>query len=538
MIHNDREAIWSTLSQPVDVIIIGGGITGAGVLRAAAAAGLRAVLFEAADFSFGTSSRSSKMVHGGFRYLRNRQYSVTYESVRERQYILAHAPHLVTPLRFLMPYYHQSTGRNLHLGVIVYDLMAPRWDHCAYRPDQVLEQAPVRAEGLLGGYEYTDARMDDSRLVLRILQEAVRTGGAALNYAKVTGLLRTHDGQVRGVQVEDQAGSGKTAEVQARVVINAAGPWSDDLRAHVGAAARIRKLRGSHLIFPGDRLPLTKAVTLFHQRDNRAMFALPWEGTVVIGTTDIDHRQETLEPYASEDEIEYMLAAARHTFPSLDLSEEDVIATFSGLRPIASSGQGNDPSKESRAHVIWQENGLLTVTGGKLTTFRIMAHEALETVRAIFPQRPQFSGRTFDPLPELTPPPGLDLDQFHDILGRLGQDTLTMLSGACKDELEPIDGTRHLWAELRWSARCEAVEHLDDLLLRRVRLGLLLPAGGQEHLGRIRAIAQPELGWCDERWEAEERRYLSIWRNYYSPSPAGDLSTEIAASPNEPVRTG
>jgi glycerol-3-phosphate dehydrogenase len=522
MAHTNRESIWSTFLHPWDVIVIGGGITGAGVLRAAAAAGLRALLLEANDFSFGTSSRSSKMVHGGFRYLRNRQFRVTFESVRERQCLLDSAPHLVTPLRFLMPYYTKSTGRNLHLGLVIYDLMAPRWDHHACSPAEVLAQAPVREEGLLGGYEYTDARIDDARLVLRILQEAQRGGeAAALNYAKVTGLLRTRDGQVRGVQVTDQAGSGGTQEVQARIVINAAGPWCDELRGHLDAPPRIRKLRGSHLVFSQARAPLSKAVTLFHPRDNRAMFALPWQGTTIIGTTDIDHDQQANEPYASASEIEYLLAAARHTFPAFELSEEDILATFSGLRPIAGSVKGANPSKASRAHVIWQENGLLTVTGGKLTTYRIMATQALEAVRHHFPARPDFTGPLFDPLPELTPPPQISMETFQNILGRYGQDTLDLLLAAAPGEMENIEQTGYIWGELRWAVRSEAVVHLDDLLLRRVRLGLLLPRAGQDHLARIRAIVQPELGWSDEHWHAEQARYLSIWERFYSPEPTG-----------------
>jgi glycerol-3-phosphate dehydrogenase len=518
---SNRVSVWNTLSLPWDVIIVGGGITGAGLLRSAAASGLRALLVEAGDFSCGTSSRSSKMVHGGFRYLRNRQYTVTYESVRERQHLLTGAPHLVTPLRFLMPYYQQSTGRNLHLGVIVYDLMAPRWDHCAYTATEVRQKVPVRTEGLLGGYEYTDARMDDSRLVLRILQEAISDGASAINYAKATGLLRTRAGQVCGVVVEDQLGSLNISEVQARIVINASGPFSDELRAHVGALPRIRKLRGSHLVFPGDRLPLTNAVTLFNPRDNRAMFALPWEGTVIFGTTDIDHQQDTIEPYASSDEIDYLLDAACLTFPSLELSEQDVISTFSGLRPIVSSGQVNNPSKESRAHVILQEDGLLTITGGKLTTYRIMAKQALDAVRTRFPLRPRFQAPAFNPLPDFAPPVGVDRDTLLYLSGRYGQHTLDLLMAAREEEFEPIEGTPNIWAELRWAARSEAVEHLDDLLLRRVRLGLLLPGGGQEYINRIRTITQSELGWSDQRWQAEEARYFSIWENYYAPLPAG-----------------
>ncbi|MEN4099541.1 MAG: glycerol-3-phosphate dehydrogenase/oxidase [Anaerolineaceae bacterium] len=522
MIHNDRQTIQSTFSQPWDLVVIGGGITGAGILRAAASAGLRALLLEAADFSFGTSSRSSKMVHGGFRYLRNHQFNVTYESVSQRQHLLANAPHLVLPLRFLMPYYHRSTGRNLHLGVIIYDLMAPRWDHCAYTSQQVLERAPVRSEGLLGGYEYTDARIDDSRMVLRILNEAQRLQAAAINYTKVIGLLRTRDGRVCGVQVKDQAGSGLWAEIQARVVINAAGPWSDELRAHIGAPPRIRKLRGSHVIFPAARIPLQRAVTLFHPRDNRAMFVLPWETAVIFGTTDIDHNQPTAEPYASNQEIEYILEAARQTFPAFELTQQDAIATFAGLRPIVSSGGKTSPSKESRAHVIWQEAGLLTVTGGKLTTYRIMARQALQAVRPLFPAFSDFKPPSFDPLPEITPPPDLDPIIFPALLGRYGQDTFDMLLAAQPGELETICGAPFIWAELRWAAQTEAVEHLDDLLLRRMRLGLLLPGGGQELLPRVRSIIQPLLGWTDERWYVEEARYLDLWKRYYAPAPSGD----------------
>jgi glycerol-3-phosphate dehydrogenase len=190
----------------------------------------------------------------------------------------------------------------------------------------------------------------------------------------------------------------------------------------VGALPRIRKLRGSHLVFPGDRLPLTNAVTLFNPRDNRAMFALPWEGTVIFGTTDIDH-QQILRTLCQQREIEYLLDAACLTFPSLELSEQDVISTFSGLRPIVSSGQVNNPSKESRAHVILQEDGLLTITGGKLTTYRIMAKQALDAVRTRFPQRPLFQAPAFDPLPDFAPPAGVDRDTLLYLSGRYGQHT-------------------------------------------------------------------------------------------------------------------
>jgi glycerol-3-phosphate dehydrogenase len=211
-----------------------------------------------------------------------------------------------------------------------------------------------------------------------------------------------------------------------------------------------------------------------------------------------------------------LIAALRYAFPVLELSAADVLSTFSGVRPVVDTGQ-RDPSRESREHVLWNENGLLTVTGGKLTTFRLMAHDALEAVRARLPGKPVFDPR----LPLLDAPPtleaaGLDPPTRLRLLGRYGLDAPTLLACARPGELEPIGDSPALWAELRWAARAEGVIHLDDLLLRRVRLGLLLPQGGLPHMERIRAIVQPELGWDDERWAQELEAYLRLYQTAYS----------------------
>ncbi|MGD0706907.1 MAG: glycerol-3-phosphate dehydrogenase/oxidase [Anaerolineaceae bacterium] len=523
-----REEIWNNLDQAWDVIVVGGGITGAGVLRQAVNAGLKTLLVEANDFASGTSSRSSKMVHGGFRYLRNRQYQVTQESVREREWLLHEAPHLVTPLSFLLPDYasYKIPMGEFGIGVVLYDLLAPKWQHHRRNIEQLLEDSPgLRRDGLMGGYEYYDAAMDDARLVIRVLREAVQAGGTALNYARAEQLLRTQDGQVCGVALRDVVvPDGKTVEVNARVVINAAGPWSDELRAQLGAPGHIRKLRGSHIIFSCERFPTPQAVTLFHPRDRRALFVLPWEGTTMVGTTDLDHpaewEHEYSEPFATQAEIDYLLEAANFLFPLLDLKQTDIVSSFAGLRPTIQAAEGDAPSKVSRAHALYQENGLITITGGKYTTFRLMSRQAVETALAQLGQGPLPKKRLFNRLPETAARPNeIKIASLNYLYGRHGNETADLLAAAQAGDMQCIEPLSNVWAELRWAARDEGVQHLSDLLLRRVRMGMLLPNGAQALMPRIRSIVQPEMGWDDARWDKEEASYQQTWKKYYSSQP-------------------
>jgi len=520
-----RDEAWSQLDSTWDLIVVGGGITGAGILREATRAGLRALLLEAGDFGSGTSSRSSKMVHGGLRYLANAQVKLTMESVSERERLLRDGRGLVSPLGFLMPSFRgdHTPGWVFGAGLIIYDLLALRWGHAHYDARGLLELCPVLAEqGLLGGYRFIDATTDDARLTTRVLREAVRGGSIALNYARAESLLTRHTGQVCGVVVRDQApdAGGRTAEVKAPVVLSATGAWADDLRVQLGGPRRLRRLRGSHLIFPFSRLPLTRAVSVLHPTTGRPVFAVPWEGVTLIGTTDVDHTQDlALEPAIDSNEASFLLAMTTFAFPSLELGMQDVLATQAGVRAVVNTGR-SDPSKESREYVLWDERGLLTVTGGKLTTFRRMAHSAL---RAAQPRLPH--PVTLDThLPVLDPlPPERCLEGHVDpalclrLLGRHGAETPLLVEAARPGDLDPIGGTLFTWAELRWAAREEGVVHLDDLLLRRLRLGLTLPEGGLAHLDRVRTIAQPELGWDDERWAQEVERYRDLWRRGCSP---------------------
>jgi glycerol-3-phosphate dehydrogenase len=518
-----RNDIWANFDQSWDLIIIGGGITGTGILREAARLGLRALLLEANDFSSGTSSRSSKLVHGGFRYLANGQIKLVRQSVSERERLQNEGRGLVAPLGFLLTCFKRDPvpAWAFSAGLTFYDLLALKWGHRRYDAIDMQDLCPpLRTEGLTGGYRYFDAQTDDSRLVLRVIQEAVRDGGVALNYSKVVDLLKDRLGNVKGVAIEDRTpeNEGRTLEIQAPVVINATGAWADQIRSHVDGRERLRLLRGSHLVFPSSRIPITRSVSFAHPRDNRYVFAFPWEGATLVGTTDVDHNQPLKSDVAiSQSEIEYLFEAVEYAFPDLELTNNDLIATYSGVRPVIDTGK-SDPSKESREHVLWKENGLLTVTGGKLTTFRLMAHDALQKIRSQLPHHPRFDRdeRVFAEA-DFEFPSEINLKPKSQIrlLGRYGENVIDLADAAKESELELIPGTSTTWAELRWASRAEGVIHLDDLMLRRVRLGLLLPHGGLDFMSHIRSIVQPELGWSDQRWDYEQERYQNIWNTCY-----------------------
>jgi glycerol-3-phosphate dehydrogenase len=550
-----RDRIWADLDQAWDIIIIGGGITGAGILREAVRAGQRALLIEGQDFASGTSSRSSKLVHGGLRYLRNGQIKTTISSVHERERLLKEGAGLVTSLGFLYACYEDDSMPlwALGCGLALYDLLGLRRGHKRYDATGLAAMAPgLRQAGLLGGYRYFDAQTDDARLVLRLIRESIRAGGQAINYAQVRLLLSQADGRVCGVALEDVSDPERrrSAEALAPIVINATGAWADTLRTQMGSQPRLRCLRGSHLVFPGRALPLVRAVSFAHPYDGRPMFALPWEGVTLFGTTDVDNRgMGAAEPGISTGEIEYLMDAVTYGFPGLSLEQDDIQATFSGVRAVVDSGKA-DPSKESREHVLWSENGLLTVTGGKLTTFRVMAHDALRAVKRSGLGRLRLRGAAvLHAPPDAGNWPEVDPYLRRRLAGRYGQDALALVQSAGDSELAPIDhelGRVALQAELRWAARVEGVVHLDDLLLRRVRLGLLLPRGGLDHMALIRAIAQPELGWDDARWMAEQEAYTREWRQFYAPPNANDWpevgqwpaerTPAEAASPGSTVR--
>lgn len=515
----DLVATFANDNQTWDVIVIGGGITGAGILLEAARRGLKALLLEQKDFAWGTSSRSSKLVHGGLRYIKEGKLLLTRDSVRERQRLMQSADGLVEPQNFAFAdYRNRKPGRWLFaLGLMIYDWMAGFRSKHYFSAQEFLMLVPhIPRNDLKGGSCYLDAKTDDARLVLRVLQEARSAGASALNYAAVDRVIYRND-QASGVIVSDMVGK-QAYQLNAKLIINATGAWADGLRQQQGASARLRPLRGSHLLFPAWRLPVAQAVSLMHPRDGRPVFFFPWEGASLVGTTDVDHCADMqTEAAITPGEVSYLMEALEFQFPELDLALDDVIATYAGVRPVIDTGK-IDPSREGRDHAIWLEKGLLTVAGGKLTTFRLIAHDALKQVNHLFPEAKveSESDGLFADAPELTGTVQLTLAQKRRLQGHYGPDANDVIRAAQAGEMECIPGTLTMWAEVRWAARCESVIHLQDLMLRRTRLGLLLRQGGEAFLPRIRSICQAELQWDDVQWEEEQTTYLQLWSRHYA----------------------
>jgi glycerol-3-phosphate dehydrogenase len=527
-----REAIFTNLDQSFDLVVIGGGITGAGVFLESVRAGLKTILVEAHDFASGTSSRSSKLVHGGFRYLKNGQLKITYDSVRERERLLRESRGLINQIGFVIASYkgNRLPMWALGLGLTLYDLLALKWGHKYYDQEGLIELCPhLNQHELRGGYRYFDALTDDARLVLRTIMEGVRLGGLALNYAKVEQLIFSSTGKVAGVQFQDMAPGGKSrqAELHSKAVINATGAWIDQLFENTKNKNRvmskdlpgIRRLRGSHLVFPKEKLPVNRAVSTWHPLDKRPVFTFPWEGVTVVGTTDVDFDEHMVtDPCISPDEVGYLLDFVRFSFPSLNLCAEDIQVTFSGIRSVVDTGR-RDPSQESREHFLHFEDGLLTIAGGKLTTFRLMAVQALNLLRKYVPelnieQKLPSNNVSLDPNELIKIP--VDSRTKLRLLGRYGKDAAKFMANVDPKELISVESSVSLWAEVRWAARTEGIVHLEDLLLRRVRLGILLPCGGLKVINRIKQILIEELGWDDLLWEEELRRYKLLLDTSYS----------------------
>jgi glycerol-3-phosphate dehydrogenase len=511
----------------VDVLVVGGGIVGAGVLRDAASRGLSALLVEQGDFASGTSSRSSKMVHGGLRYIAQGDIALTRHAALERERLIREAPGLVERLGYLFPIRAGQRPGRLLFSILLrfYDMLAGIRTHGWHESAIVAQKAPgIRPQGLQGAAHYTDAITDDARLVLRVLQQACKEGGRALNYVAARGLLRDAKGQVNGVTVRDEL-TGETRELRARVVVNATGAWVDELREEVAHERTIRRLRGSHILVPAQRLPVQEALTLFHPQDGRSTFIFPWEGCTVIGTTDLDHDASLEhEPGITRQEVDYLLALVRSAFPEAGLDDADILSTWAGVRPVISKDRSKDPSKERRDHKVWIDQGLVSVSGGKLTTFRLIARDTLRAAGRFLP------GRALDN-PEqdvfgagtLTAASlGLaDQRWAARLIGRYGDEAKQLLEQSAPAERERIAGTGFCLAEMRWSCRNEQVVHLDDLLLRRTRVGLLMRMGGEEIFPAVEGICEQELHWSGQRWQEELQRYRELWRQSYSVPVAG-----------------
>ncbi|HEV8510771.1 MAG TPA: glycerol-3-phosphate dehydrogenase/oxidase, partial [Gemmatimonadales bacterium] len=358
---------------PVDVLIIGGGITGAGIARDAALRGFRTALVDKSDFGAGTSSHSSRLIHGGIRYLEQRAFRLVFEASRERRVLLRIAPHLVRPLAFLFPVYRggRISAWKLRAGMWLYDLLAAfrnvrrhRW----LRAKKVRRVEPaLRDRGLVGAALYYDAQVDDARLVIATMRSAARAGALVANYVEVTALLKP-DGRVRGATVRDVL-TGQTSSIRANVVVNATGPWSDQLRRldDPSATPLLRPTKGAHVAVPQRRIGNEHAVTLLSQLDGRVMFVLPWGDLSYIGTTDTDADSSPDALRVTAADVTYLLRSANAAFPDAHLASSDVVSLWVGLRPLLRQDDGTNPSQVSREHrVVESAHGLITIAGGKL----------------------------------------------------------------------------------------------------------------------------------------------------------------------------
>jgi glycerol-3-phosphate dehydrogenase len=521
----------------VDLLVVGGGITGAGVLRDAASRGLRALLVEREDFAAGTSGRSSKMVHGGMRYLEGGHVGLTRESCAERDLMIRLNPHLVQLLPFLLPSY--EGGRlpiwKIRGALFAYAAVA-NFRRTArghmLDPDEVATWCPdLRQEGLHGAGLFYDGQVDDARLVLETLRSARSLGAEAVNHAEVIEFLRDAQGRVAGVRLRDAVRE-RTRAVRALAVVNAAGPAVERVRGLDRPLAKreLRPAKGVHLVIPRGRVR-SEAVVSFEAADRRSLFLAPWEDVAYIGTTD-DFTEEIDEPVVTIDEVHYLLSAANEAFPRAGLTTNDIRSVFAGVRPLAASEDETvPPSSVSREHRIYEDpSGLISVAGGKLTTHRAMGAAVVERALAQLPAgRRAGVGRSRTaslPLRDESYEPaeleeairsgyGLDAAVASRLVRYYGADAERLLREAPAAERHPIGTSRFTYAELRWSQRTECPVTLCDLLERRVRLALFAIGQGLPELSAIARVVGEAAGWDAERSAAEAAAYAAAVRRRY-----------------------
>ena len=544
--NNQRQQALTPLSrrssqvEPWDILIIGGGITGAGIAREAARRGLAVLLIEQKDFAWGTSSRSSKMVHGGLRYIASGDYKTTLLSVRERERMLGEAGGLVNEMHFVMPHYKSKFPPPWIFNTLlrVYDKLAGKRYFKYFKKDTFLSLNPgIKQDKFLGASQFSDAVTDDSRLVMRVLDEAINDGAHVINYLKAESLITNDQGLVVGATLADTAsqGSNHTYNVHAKVVVSATGAWADTLRMQATNQTeqtfhkQIRPSRGSHLVVSQQRLPIKQAYTFLHPVDKRAVFVFPWENRSVLGTTDLDNPPLGDEEVGiTSEEVDYLLAATNDLFDDANLNREDVISTWAGVRPLISEGGDGkrvSPSKEKRDHSVWLDNNLVTVSGGKLTTFRLIALDVLKVCQKVLAldesatqDNDSYSSQVFSNQTPTNPKfTTLPKPLQQRLKGFYGRQLDALLELAHDDELTYVTDSNTIWAEIRFAVRFEQVIHLDDLLLRRTRLGLILPHGAMTPLisDRLKQICQQELGWDEQKWQQEVERYIQLWQRYY-----------------------
>jgi glycerol-3-phosphate dehydrogenase len=503
-----------------DIVVIGGGATGAGVAVDAASRGFDVLLLEREDFGKGTSSRSTKLVHGGVRYLEQGNVSLVMEALKERGRLLHNAPHLVHDLMLVVPTYSWWESPFYGIGLKVYDLLAGRYGFGRSRLlsfDETLEKLPtIQRDGLKGGVAYHDGQFDDTRLLTHLMATAVDHGATVLNYAAAKAIAKDADGFVNGVVVEDRE-SGESFDLRAKVVVNASGIFTDEVRrlAQPQVESMIRPSQGIHLVFDASFLRGGTAIMVPHTTDGRLMFALPWHGHTVVGTTDTPIESASYEPQPFEAEIEFILeTAARYlTRPP---QRKDILSIYAGIRPLVKVAGNNKTSSLSRDHTIHiDDSGLLSIVGGKWTTYRHMAEDCVDHAITLGDLKDS-PCVTYD----------LPVHGYHrnpELLGSLA------VYGADAERIEALAKADpelarrlhpelpYIAAEVVWAAREEMARSVEDVLARRTRALILNARAAIAMAPEVARMLAAELGRGAE-WESRQVEEFTRLAAQYLPA--------------------
>ena len=523
----------TTADDPLDVLVVGGGVNGAGAAFDAATRGLNVGLVEAADWASGTSSRSSKLMHGGLRYLQMLDFSLVAEALRERDRLLRRtAPHLVHPISFVFPFFRRAFDRAfIGSGVALYDAMqtvgrkraVPFHKHLSRRG--MLERfGGLDGDKAVGAIEYFDAHMDDARFVLMLVRSAVEHGAAATSYTRVLDYLRDGD-DIIGARVRDET-TGEELDVHARATILAGGVWTGEQQDLVGSeqGLQVQASKGVHLVVPRERIPAAQDVGVITQTEKSVLFIIPSDEYWVIGTTDTPWETDVDDVATTATDIDYILEHANAVLDS-DLTHDDIIGTFAGLRPLVQPVRSSDTgsAKVSREHTVMQvAPGLSAIAGGKYTTYRVMAEDVVDfAIQDVFPGRrsvtevlPILGGQGFAEAERDSGATanrfGLDAVRMERLLFRYGTLVRDVLEPAEADGslVEPLaHAPRYLRAEVLYAAQEEGVIHLADVMKRRLRLDYEVRDRGSAAAAEIAEIIGPELGWDQARTDAEVAAY-------------------------------
>ncbi len=541
-----KQTIAAAPAKLYDVLVVGGGITGACIARDAARRGLRVLLVDKSDWAFGTSSRSSKLVHGGLRYLELFDFKLVFEACRERRRLLLNAPHLVWPQAFTFPVYRGDRNGMFMIGsgLWLYDILAlfrNVHNHRLHGPRRILEVEPgLDAGRLKGGGEFYDCATDDARLTLAHVQSACLEGADCISYCRAVEFLRRNDGTLCGARLRDELG-GEEFEAEARVVVNASGPWTD-LVCRVDddrASAKLRPTKGAHIIVPRERAHTRNALPVMSPSDQRLLFIVPWGRFSLIGTTDTDYHGDYDEVHADRDDVDYIIEAANAALPGARLTTEDIVSTYAGLRPLIceQGSAGVSESQVSREHSIYESpSGLITITGGKLTTARSMAQElvdlAVRRLRERFKMEdiPRCStrsagvmGKDGEGFPRRLEGLAGELRLDDEVIGNLqalGTGAVDVLGRVRRDpsSAERLDEkVPYIAAQVEHAVEGEMALTVNDFMVRRSRIFYEAPDQGLEVLDKVAGIMAAGLGWSKKergRQVEEYRRTVEQSRRY------------------------